>query len=429
MKRKPLILTLLIVFVLSLTLAACSSSDKKGSFEVDEYKAPSGGSNEIVLPTEIPAATEPSVQIHYRRTNSADYKTWGFWIWAIGGEGAVYKLNYQDDFGGIAVYPLSQFGANAQSSGIGFIPRMQASWTKDCDDDRLVNFNGYTLKDNYYHVYITQGDKNVYKDTVTMMYNANASFTSESQISVKTKEPIQHIKIFEGDTLLDETDTAKTVSVRYNFPKGKTPDLSKGYTVEVKFADGDQTSTSEVAVFALYGTEAFNNSYYYDGELGAIYSAASTTFRVWSPVSNKITLNIYNSGHEGSAIKQQEMQKKDKGVFEVTVEGDLAGKYYTYTVYNNSYNGKEIVDPYAKSAGCNGMRGQIVDFSKTNPTGWDSVTPKPYDRKELVVWETHVADVTSSATWKGTEKNRKKFLGMIEEGTTYSENGQTVKTG
>ena len=109
---------------------------------------------------------------------------------------------------------------------------------------------------------------------------------------------------------------------------------------------------------------------------------------------------------------------------------DLKEKYYTYTVYNATYpNGEEIVDPYAKSTGVNGLRGMIVNFADTNPDGWDTVNFLDYDRKELVVWETHVADVTSSSTWTGTEANRKKFLGLIESGTTYTLNDVTVKTG
>lgn len=434
MKRKILFVLLVIVFAVSITLAACNNSNSE-AFEFDDYTPSAGGSNEIVLPTEIPAATEPSVQIHYHRNNSNDYKTWGFWIWADGKDGAVYTMQYQDDNGGVAVYPLSAFGDKALTGGIGFIPRLQSSWTKDCDDDRLVNFAEYTLKDNYYHVYITQGDKNVYKDVETMRFSANAAFVSETQISVKTKEPIKHIKVFEGSELLAETKTEKTVSVRYNLPKDKQPDLTKGYSVEVQFADSSASVKQEVAVFALYGTESFNETYYYDGELGALYEAGKTTFKVWSPVSSKIVLNLYNSGHQKETPVTQEMTKGSKGVFETTVAEDLAGKYYTYTVYNSVYpNGKEIVDPYAKSAGLSGARGQIVDFSKTNPTGWNDVSPKAYDRKELVVWETHVADVTSSATWTGTESLRKTFLGMIEQGTTYTKtkaNGEvvTVKTG
>lgn len=432
MKRKILLVLLILVFALSLTLVACNNG--KGSFEFDPYQdsGNSGGSNAIVLPTDIPAtASEPSVQIHYHRNNSADYTTWEFWIWQQGGGGKEYKLNYQDDNGGVAVYPLSAFGNDAINQGIGIIPRTPNWAQKDCDDDRMVNFADYTMDaNNYYHIYLTQGDKNLYKDITTMKYSMSAAFASESQIAIKTKEPIKSVKIYEGDQLIAESATEATISVRYNLPKNKTPDLIKGYTVEVAFANSDITAKEKVGVTVLYATDAFNKSFYYDGELGAIYSTANTTFKVWSPVSTRIVLNIYNSGHLNETPTTHEMAKGDKGVFAVTVQGDLEAKYYTYTVFNGNYPlGKEIVDPYAKSAGLHGMRGQIVDFSKTNPTGWDNVTPKAYDRKELVVWETHVADVTSSATWTGSEANRKKFLGMIEEGTTYTQGARTVKTG
>jgi pullulanase len=76
-------------------------------------------------------------------------------------------------------------------------------------------------------------------------------------------------------------------------------------------------------------------------------------------------------------MKPIAMVKGEKGVWSVTVTGDLAGKYYTYVVTNGSYNEKEIVDPYAKGCGLNGQRGMVVDFSKTNPTGWENVLRKP----------------------------------------------------
>ena len=54
------------------------------------------------LPADIPPTTEPSIQIHYAR-NDGDYESWGFWIWPQGGEGQLFKMNYADDFGGVAV--------------------------------------------------------------------------------------------------------------------------------------------------------------------------------------------------------------------------------------------------------------------------------------------------------------------------------------
>lgn len=424
------------LLLLTMLLTACTPAvtdptkgPTDGPTDPGSATQPSGS-----LPTDIPAAAEPSVQIHYCRKDAA-YDKWGFWIWPQSGEGALYGMNYQDDFGGVAVYPLSAFGDGALSKGIGLIPRMMDSWTKDCDSDRLVSFADYVVdENNYYHIYLTQGDEKLYMDENLTVAAAitSADFASMEQIVVMTNAPISHVALYAGDELLSEKDVNNVAGSRLNFPEGQSAVIGTTYEVEVTFTDGGKTARAVVSPKSLYTTDAFNKAYYYDGELGAIYTAASTTFKVWSPVSDSIVLKIYDRGYGASDIpaEQVEMVKGEKGVFTAELKGDYAGKYYTYTVTNFQYpDGMEIVDPYAKSAGINGVRGMIVDFSKTNPAGWDSVTVHPYDRKELTVWETHVADITASDTWTGTEANRKKFLGMVESGTTYTEGDVTVKTG
>jgi pullulanase len=435
----------------SVILAACITPDNPDNpdnpvvppvdppaseFEVDPYDGKGGFVDADVLPKSIPAASSPSIKIHYFRKNANDYKTWGFWLWEKDGEGQVYALNYQDDFGGIAVYPLSTFGSNVVSKSLGLIARKQADWTKDGDPDRFILFSGLKPDaDNYYNVYLVEGDINIYYSQTTaleviagMKYGSSARFDSDAVISVKTDTPVNNVRILAGSEVLAEAATEETVSIRYNIDKDHTINLSENYTAEVTFLDGTKKSIP-VAITALFSSDMFNDAYYYDGELGAIYSANSTTFKVWSPLSNRIVLNIYQSGHLVETPDSREMAKGEKGVFEVTVSGDLGGKYYTYTVFNATYNGTEIVDPYAKSAGLSGVRGQIVDFSKTNPDGWNNVKVLPIDKKALTVWETHVSDVTSSTSWIGNENYRKKFLGMTQAGTTYTQNGVTVTTG
>ena len=81
MKRKYLLLILCVVLVVSIALAACNTTKE---FEFDKYQE-----SAMVLPTNVPAsASEPSVQIHYRRSNSNDYKTWDLWLWLEGHDGS-----------------------------------------------------------------------------------------------------------------------------------------------------------------------------------------------------------------------------------------------------------------------------------------------------------------------------------------------------
>lgn len=259
-----------------------------------------------------------------------------------------------------------------------------------------------------------------------------AAFSSINEVTVKTNDVICKLALYEQGQLLCRMWVDSKTEVKLALPEDKTLAWDKNYEVEAVFTRTGEIKKRGVSVRQLYGTEEFERQFYYEGDLGAIYTKESTEFKVWTPFSASVVLKIYENGcgTKDQPIETVEMTRGDKGVFSAKLEGDWEGKYYTYTVTNASHpNGTEIVDPYAKSAGLNGVRGMIVDFSKTNPEGWDSVSPVRYDRKELVVWETHVADVTSSKTWTGTEAWRKKFLGMIQEGTTYTEGNVTVTTG
>ena len=71
----------------------------------------------------------------------------------------------------------------------------------------------------------------------------------------------------------------------------------------------------------------------------------------------------------------------------------------------------------------------IVDFSKTNPLGWDDVKVHNIPSTSLTVYETHVADVTSHISWGGSLENAKLFKGLYETGTTYTAGNITVSTG
>lgn len=162
---------------------------------------------------------------------------------------------------------------------------------------------------------------------------------------------------------------------------------------------------------------------YKGSDLGAVYGKDATVFKVWSPKASSIKVNIYEHGSddEGDAgILESKALVLDKktGVWSCKVFGDLAGKYYTYTVKHGK-NVKETYDIYAKGCGVNGKRSMVVDFSKTNPKGWeDDKHILVNNQTDASVWEVSVADFSSSESSGVSEKNRGKFLAFTEEGTT-----------
>ena len=382
---------------------------------------------------------EPSIAIHYIRSD-AKYAKWCLWLWDPTGvdDNAEDEFNYLDSDGVIAYYPLSKFGDFAGGK-LGIIIKTKGAWTKDgTEADRFIEFNKFEMDENkVYHVYFFGGDAGIYQNKDKTMADdiESALFENSTKIRVVCSNTVASFELYKGETKIKEDLNVNNKS--FSVYLDSDADLKESYVVKVKFKDSGETLQKSIALNNLYNTESFNNEFYYDGELGAIYTETSTTFKVWSPVSSKIMLRLYDNGTPTSVSKEKgsdafleyEMTKGDKGVFSVKVDGDLHGKYYTYVVTNAQNNGIEIVDPYAKAAGVNGLRGLIVDFSRTNPEGFGEMGYLDYDRKELVVWETHVADVTSNATWTGTEANRRKYLGLIETGTTYTSGDVTVTTG
>ncbi len=433
-----LLLAAAMILPLSLSLIACNN-DPGGEVnppETEKY------AYDVDLPTEIPNFGEDAIMIHYQRSDGK-YASWALWLWDPEGEddNQIDEFNYMDDYGVIAVYPLSHFG-ELSGNRLGMIVRKRDSWTKDGGDaDRFAELNRMTKDENgFYHVYLVGGDEHVYltPEKVIPEEIKAASFLDGDTISVSTTVAVDSLEVFCDGVKLGDYNGAGRQALTADLPKDHEVRFDSEYTVRVTFRGSGQVLTATVGKTGLFKTDAFNEQYYYDGELGALWTESATEFKVWSPIASAITLRIYENGtpvsvssSKGSdAFSAYEMVKGDKGVWSVSVDGNLEGKYYTYVVKTSAYpDGKEIVDPYAKSAGVNGLRGMIVDFSKTNPAGWESIDYLAIGRNELTVYETHVADVTSDDSWGGDPSNAKKYLGLIEKGTTYSENGVTVKTG
>lgn len=169
----------------------------------------------------------------------------------------------------------------------------------------------------------------------------------------------------------------------------------------------------------FYSDKSFENEFTYLGpDLGAVYTRASTTLRVWAPTALAVAVNLYSNGDPAQQHKpdrQIPMNKDMAGTWVVTLEGDLHGVYYTYQV-----DGREACDPYARTTGINGHRAMIIDLPSTNPAGWEhDKDPHSHDKfTDAVIYELHVRDLSSDPS-SGIQ-NAGKYFGLIEPGTKNS---------
>lgn len=146
-----------------------------------------------------------------------------------------------------------------------------------------------------------------------------------------------------------------------------------------------------------------------NASLGARYEKDHTTFRVWAPGRDTLSLLLYETP---TAPPSQKLAMEREGdVFVCRVPGDLDGAYYTYALDDGA-----VVDPYARAASLNGKRGCVVDLSSTDP-GAFTRTFIACDPKDAIIYEAHVGDFTfsktSGVTCRGT------FSGFAETGTRY----------
>ena len=421
-------LLLVAIMLLSLVLTSChndqsnNNGTNEGTTDGGKWQIPEG---EYTIPKE-----EGYNQITFYWSHPGVIENCDIWAWWDGKEGSGYIM-HPCDYGAKVVLNVP-----VGIEQIGFIVRTGcsepggSSWgeaTKDgTSEDRFAVIEGEET-----FIYLKSGDAAQYTSqdggkTLTMIKKftlAGMTDFHKIQYNVTPKTAItsyKQVKVYEGDkelTILDISNMGKEVTSGI-IEVEETLDISKNYRVVIE-GYGEKA----VVPTSIFDSEYFIENYTYDGDdLGAIINGDKTTFKVWAPTASKVVLNLFTSGHEGSAYKSVDMVKGDRGVWSYT-ESCGHGTYYTYTV-TTSVGTQEAVDPYAKTAGLNGNRGMVVDLSRTNPEGWgeDNFATGIKTYSDAVIWEVHVRDFSNkiaSSNYKG------KYLAFTERGLV-NEFGQSI---
>ena len=367
-----------------------------------------------MLADQVPVRAEggPVIELHYHRADG-DYEPWSVWSWAEGQEGGDYAFTAGEEDA------VAKIEVNPGVTSVGFIVRTQ-DWAKDVDADQFIDIS--EMVSGTVIVKVESGVEGYTKeygaDAVTGTKLKTARYDGEKSITVTMTGEVEGNKTkafsIEGkEGKIDVTDVAKGDEFEYVLTIQKELDVAKSYNITF---DG---VTSSINMPIIYSTEEFEKEFTYTGDdLGATWSKDTTTFRVWAPTTEVMTLKLYESGTPGKDDLKDtiEMTKDVNGTWVATVEGDLNGVYYTY---NSTIDGitQEACDPYARTTGVNGKRAMVIDLESTNPEGWDKDSnPHAGERiNDAIIYELHLRDL---ATDKSSGiKNVGKFLEMTETGT------------
>ena len=164
----------------------------------------------------------------------------------------------------------------------------------------------------------------------------------------------------------------------------------------------------------------------YNGEdLELNIDDAGTRFTLWSPEAQGVKVFIYNSDRNTAPVDTLTMTKGDNGCWTASVPQKLYGKFYTFAVTVNGKQLDETPGIWAKAVGTNGHRAAIIDFTQTNPNGWENDRgPQLKSYNDAVIYEMHHRDFSMHPSSGIVHKG--KFLALTEPQT---KSGDGLATG
>ena len=99
----------------------------------------------------------------------------------------------------------------------------------------------------------------------------------------------------------------------------------------------------------------FDELFYYDGVLGPLYQKNQTIFKVWAPTALEVMVKVGDLAYT--------MERKERGVFETTIKGDLENQEYNYLIrHHKSFH--ETLDLYAYASNANSNSNIVIDVDK-----------------------------------------------------------------
>lgn len=233
----------------------------------------------------------------------------------------------------------------------------------------------------------------------------------DSAVSFKNGE-----KITIGKDVKVEDGATKEIKLSVAYTPAQNSEASVAVATDATVADIVNVYTIK-KTFSLKNEECRLNKQ--EQTLGATYTKESTTFRIWSPDTSDVKVTVDGVTH---TLNKSNLDCYTN-VYEATVDGDLAGKTYQFTI-----GGVDARDPYGKMTAKGSNTANIVmDMKTTEPDGGWADRPKLKNREDTIAYEVHVRDFTIDPTSGVDDDKKGRYLGMVQPGTTYADTG--VKTG
>ena len=170
-----------------------------------------------------------------------------------------------------------------------------------------------------------------------------------------------------------------------------------------------------------FDSPEFQEAFHCEEPLGVFLTPTGTTFRLWAPTAQDVTLHLYTEGNHVPAFEHISMVRGEKGLWTYETSHNLDGTYYDYTVTVDGVS-RQTADPYARACGVNGARSMVLDLRRTDPQDWDQDAPPPPE-PERIIYELHVKDFSWDPSGGFPEHDRGRYTALCCRGTTLNHDG------
>jgi pullulanase len=173
--------------------------------------------------------------------------------------------------------------------------------------------------------------------------------------------------------------------------------------------------TTPLQIGLIVKKDKFDQDFYYEkDDLGVNVEESKTTFSLWAPTAIQVRVHVEFKGQEETIS----LERKDKGVYSVSIDKNLHLATYTYFVFVNG-DWVETIDPYGKSSLANATKSVVIDSKVCSVEDQQHNLPDFKNATDAIIMEMSVRDFTMDPV--GNNSNPGTYLGFIEKNTTTNE--------
>ena len=217
------------------------------------------------------------------------------------------------------------------------------------------------------------------------------------------------VLLYKNDVKIKTVTISKLTSINivyfFDISLDEDYELGSSYRLLIGSLPFNTVDTSAVVDFP-----DFDDRYAYEGDdLGYIYQENETSFALWAPLAEFADLKLFTPDGETKILP---MVRSDKGVYRLTVKGNLLNYKYHYIVNNNGVVA-EVNDPYAKGVSLNSEYSVVIDYDYLLKLPRISPRNEIKNYVDALIYETHIRDINEGNYNDVTNKG--KYLGFVEE--------------